>query len=238
MEIDFPSPQLQRDHRMGAEMIELVSDILLCRLDQTVSAYELGKVVAHQASRRFSLPDPFFDRRQVTDVFGVQHGLHYGAIGVAAHNNVWDLQDCQRIFDGRRAAALHGAVGRDHVAGISQNEQLAGICLREECGVNAGVGTGNEEGAGGLVLRESGEEFFLLPEHLCPKLEKAFDELFQFADPVLSTAVLDVAIHREHEHPFADLHIDVGKEREGSCARDLADLFAQLVPPLRNEVLP
>jgi len=33
--------------------------------------------------------------------------------------------------------------------------------------------------------------------------------------PALSTPALDTAIDREDEHPFADLHIDIGKKREG-----------------------
>ena len=53
-----------------------------------------------------------------------------------------------------------------------------------------------------------------------------------------TSPVLQLPIHREHEHAFAKLDVDVRKDAENPGARDLAHLLAQLVPSLRNQILP
>ena len=50
--------------------------------------------------------------------------------------------------------------------------------------------------------------------------------------------VLNIPIHRKHEDPFTYLHINVRKERESLGAGNVAHLFAEFVPPLRNQILP
>lgn len=225
---------------MCAKIVELGSDILLHRHDQTVFARKLCIVLDHLASRRFGLPDPLFDRRQIMDVFGMQHGLHHGAIGVAVDDNVGDFQHRHRILNSGRAAALHGAIGRHHVAGIPENKELPGIRLRQERGIDSRIGSGDEEGTRGLVLGEPGKERSLLSEHLGAKLQEAFDELFHRVLPSLRlpAAALNIPIHREHKDPFAELDVDIGEHSKDPGARNFAHLLAELFPPLRNQILP
>lgn len=45
------------------------------------------------------------------DFFGMQHGLHHGAIGVAADDNVGDFQHRHRILNSGCAVTLHRARG-------------------------------------------------------------------------------------------------------------------------------
>lgn len=57
------------------------------------------------------------------------------------------------------------------------------------------------------------------------------------ANILLSRAVLDFSIRRKHEHPLTELHIDIGKQAKDFGAGNLADLFAELLTALRNQVL-
>ena len=61
---------------------------------------------------------------------------------------------------------------------------------------------------------------------------------FPSCRPALSTFALDVAIDRKDEHPFADLHSDIGKERKGLGASNFAFLLAEFVAAQGNQVLP
>lgn len=55
---------------------------------------------------------------------------------------------------------------------------------------------------------------------------------------LLPRPILDLTIRREDEHSLAELHIDIGKEAEHLRSGDFADLLAELVPALRDQVLP
>lgn len=59
--------------------------------------------------------------------------------------------------------------------------------------------------------------------------ERNLPSLAGFRPTLRSSNDMDVAIDCEHEHPFADLDIDIGKEREGLRAGDFAHLLAELV---------
>lgn len=49
---------------------------------------------------------------------------------------------------------------------------------------------------------------------------------------------MDFPIRGEDEHLFADLYIDVGKRSQYFGSGDVAHLLAELIAPLRDEVLP
>lgn len=49
---------------------------------------------------------------------------------------------------------------------------------------------------------------------------------------------MDIAIDCEDKDPFAYLHIDIGKEREGFGAGDFAYLIAEFVTAKCDQVLP
>ena len=84
-------------------------------------------------------------------------------MGMAADDDVGNLQDGHSVFDGLRAVALHRAIGRYYVTGVSENEELAGICLRQEGGIDSRVGTGNEKSGGGWFSESRVKIAFFLP---------------------------------------------------------------------------
>lgn len=144
-------------------MVELGSYVFLRRLDQAISALEIGIVLMHHAARGFALPQPLLDGRQGVNVLRMQESPHDAAIGMAADDDVGNLQDSHRLFDGRRAPALHRAIGWYHVTGVSENEELAGICLRQEGGIDSRVGTGKEKSGGAWFSESRVKSAFFLP---------------------------------------------------------------------------
>lgn len=111
---------------------QLGSDIFLGRLDHAVVASEFGIVLMHDTAGGFGLPDSFPESGQVGDCPWIQQSLHDSTMGVAADNDAGNFQYGHRVFDSGSAAALHGAIRRHHVAGVSKNKELAGIGLRKE----------------------------------------------------------------------------------------------------------
>jgi hypothetical protein len=55
---------------------------------------------------------------------------------------------------------------------------------------------------------------------------------------LLLRPILDLPIRREDEHSFAELHVDIGKEPEHLHPGDFAHLLTELVPALRDQILP
>lgn len=94
-------------------------------------------MLKHDAACGFGLPDPFSESGQVGDSLRIQQGLHDGTIGVTADNDVGNFQYGHRVFDSGGTAALHRAIGRHHVADVSNNKELAWIGLRKKSGVDS-----------------------------------------------------------------------------------------------------
>ena len=55
---------------------------------------------------------------------------------------------------------------------------------------------------------------------------------------LLPRPILDLPIRRKDKDPLAELHVDIGKEPEDLRPGDFADLLTELIPALRDQVLP
>ena len=110
--------------------------------------------------------------------------------------------------------------GQDGIApshsGVSENKEISG---------ESGFQT-----AGGRTL-------FFLPNTSARNFRQPLTSLPPYSS-ALSTFSLNVTIDREHQNPFADLHVNVGEEREGFRAGDFAHLLAKFFATLLNQNLP
>jgi hypothetical protein len=94
----------------------------------------------------------------------VEGGFEGAAVGVAADDGVFYVQDFDGVLDGggaRRRRRLPAGDG-DDVAGVAGDEEVAGAGLEDEVGDDAGVRAGDEEPLGGLHLGEQVELRLLL----------------------------------------------------------------------------
>lgn len=55
---------------------------------------------------------------------------------------------------------------------------------------------------------------------------------------LLPRSVLQFSIHRKDKHSFPELDINISEETENLRSGNLTNLFAELVSPLGNQVLP
>jgi hypothetical protein len=105
--------------------------------------------------------EPLGDVGEFGDPLRVEEAVHNAAIGVAADDDVFDFEDADGVFNGRRNAAVVIAVSGDDVAGVTADEKLAGAGLHEHVGDDAAVGTSDEKAARLLAARETTKIFFM-----------------------------------------------------------------------------
>ena len=65
------------------------------------------------------------------DVLGVQQALHRSTVGMAADDDVLHAERENSVLDGRSLSAVGRAVGGHDIAGVTEDEQVAGAGLCE-----------------------------------------------------------------------------------------------------------
>ena len=111
--------------------------------------------------------------------------LHGAAVGVAAHDDVRHREGLHRVLDGA-GLARRDARRRHDVAGVAQDEQVAGKRLRDQVRVDARVRAGDEEGFRLLPLHEPPEEVALRAEHAALEAMDALDEVSHGSPSVMT----------------------------------------------------
>ena len=97
---------------------------------------------------------------------------------MAQHHDMLDAQPAHRELDGRRGAVM-ARVGRDlrrrhHGRHVAHGEDVAGPGLRQDAGIDAGIGTGHDQDAGRLALaRQPLEQVEMLAVIAQPEIGKA-----------------------------------------------------------------
>src|SRR5205085_4487835 len=110
------------------------------------------------AFRRLGVGQPLGDGRKIRNLRRIEQAFDGAAVRVTADDDVLDAESCDGELDrGRFAASLTG-MGRNDVAGVPEDEQVAGLRLREKVRVDAGIGAGDEERLGVLSVSERLEQ--------------------------------------------------------------------------------
>ena len=100
---------------------------------------------ADRAERVARVGEPGGDVRQVAERVGVEHRLDRAALGVAADDDVLDVQRLHRVLDHRRRLGLAAARRRHDVPQAPLREQLAGAGPGEVVRGHPRVGAGDEQ---------------------------------------------------------------------------------------------
>ena len=94
---------------------------------------------------------------------------------MSADDDVLDAESGDGELDGGGFAAASGAVRRDDVPGVPQDEEVAGFGTGEEVGVDARIGTGDEEGFRILPMDQLLEEALQRQEGVLLELMDSLD---------------------------------------------------------------
>ncbi len=105
-------------------------------------------------------------------------GFECSAVGVAADDGVFYVEDFDGVLDGGSAAIDVGPRNGDDVACVAGDEEVSRAGLEDEIGDDAGVRTGDEEPFGGLHLGEQVILRLLLGKDVAMKAPVTFDEGF------------------------------------------------------------
>src|SRR5262249_29497100 len=84
-------------------------------------------------------------------------------------------------FNGSRLTTAVGAVRRDNVPGIAENEEVSRLRLREQSRIDAGIRAGNEQCLGLLCLCQLFEQPLERPERVLLELVNTADQLLHEA---------------------------------------------------------
>lgn len=160
------------DHRIGAEVLELVNDVPLGDGGELIF---FGQFHRHDmAAGVFAVGEPAGYSGQVLGFVGAPDGFHGAAVGVAADDDVRNLEDFEGVFKARGFAGVFTVKGRHEVAGVTVDEEFTGGGVSDEGRVDAGVGAGDEERGGRLALGETLEKGFVLGEDVALKCNYTF----------------------------------------------------------------
>src|SRR5579884_307980 len=124
---------------------------------------------------RASVFQPGSDFRQFAQRFGSEQPLHGAAFGVAAYDHVLDVQLLEGILNRSRFAAVN-AERRHQIAGVAENEQFARFGLRQQIGIDARIGAGDEQSQRLLPLTEAMKQRFLAAEDAVLEMLDTLDE--------------------------------------------------------------
>ena len=152
--IEPPATQCESAGRQGAahcgiglEVLELQQDIFLA---QAIMRLEVRDFLPGKPRPgRPRVVEPALEVRRVVEVAAGNHRAHGSAVGMAADDDVFHLQDCDGVFDGTRLGEITrgNAVsvrGRHQISDIAHGEELTGLGRGEQVGRDPTVGAGNE----------------------------------------------------------------------------------------------
>ena len=94
--------------------------------------FVLGIVLGDDQSSRFGMIEPAPHEWQAGHIFRVQHGMQSTTTRMPADDDVLDSQCRHGIFDRRWFAAVGGAVARDDVPRVAQDEQFTELRLSND----------------------------------------------------------------------------------------------------------
>ena len=131
MNLDLSGSQLGRHHRVRAQVLNLLQHIFLNGFVQVFRIQRRVTVNAMAFTNDFhggtAMAQPFLYVRQALKGRDIQCTFDGTAVGVAADDDVSHAEHRHSIFDGSGHASGLVAVGRDHVAGITADEQVTGV---------------------------------------------------------------------------------------------------------------
>ena len=176
MQLDGVAGQSLGHRRMRLEILQLRKDVLLDADRYQFLALESSVILLHHSPGACGMAQPTAHGRHVCRHRLVHQPLHGTAMRMTTHDDVPDAQPRHRQLNRGRFAARRRSVRRNEVAGVTQNEQLAGLRLRDEIRIDTRIGAGNEQRVGRLTARETFEQLALRGEERRLKVMKAIVE--------------------------------------------------------------
>ena len=146
-----------RSHgRMRPQMLHLNQHVLFDRRGQPRAiAGQMSVVLFDDPCSCVGMAQPGLDRVEAVRLFRMQDRLHGSTVGMATDDDIPDVQDTDRIFNGGSLSSVHDPVSRNDVAGVAQDEQLPRICLRQQAWIDALIRAGNTDRFGLLTLSQA-----------------------------------------------------------------------------------
>jgi len=137
--------------RVGPKVFQLCDHVVFCQFEQ------INLRVLH-----FGVTEPVGYVGIGLERIGIERALHDTAVGMSANDDLRDAQHSGRVFHGGGNASDGIRIRRNYVADHATDKELAGFGLSEQAGVDARIGTGDEEGIGALAHREFLEQVEVL----------------------------------------------------------------------------
>ena len=110
------------------------------------------------------------DGRHFRNVFRMQQSLHGPAMRMTADHDVGHFQAVDREFNRCRFSARRCVERRDNVPRVAQHEQVTRIGVRDQVGIDPGIGAGDKQRFGYLPRRQPLKQLTLGAKYLRSKM--------------------------------------------------------------------
>ena len=141
---------------MGAQVFQLSHDIFFGKRQKKFGA-GLGFAMVH-----LSVVQPGLNGGKPLQRVRIEGASHDAAIGVAANDYFRHAKHTHGIFNGGGNTAERVGIRRHNVTNHAADEEFAGFGLRQQTWVDAGIGTGDEQGCGALAHCQFFEKILIL----------------------------------------------------------------------------
>lgn len=177
MQLQRAAHQPDRDGRMSLQVFDLREDVFFDGGAEEFVARQVVVLGPHDLPSRFGELQPLGSIGKFGEHLGFEQAFHRPALGMAADDDVLDVERADGELDRRRFAAIARAVRGNHVARIAENKQIAWRGLRDQIRIDARIAASDEHRVRRLAGAEPLEEVALFFENLRAKMMDPGDEL-------------------------------------------------------------
>jgi hypothetical protein len=103
----------------------------------------------------FKVPAAWLSQSQTKGILlKLEQSIHRPAVGMAADDDLFDVEGADGIFDRRTFAPIGGPKGRNNIACVADDEQIPRLSLGDQIGINPRIRAGDHQHLRRLTIGE------------------------------------------------------------------------------------
>ena len=146
MNLKLISGKSRSNRWMGFQIINLAKNVFLYGSHHAIWPRKSWVLVMNNLPGTVGVVQPVIHAYEVFFTRRVHQYVHRSAMRMSANNNVFNSKSRNSEFNRGGLATADGTERRNDITCVSNNQEIAGIGVGDEIGIDTGIGTGDEEG--------------------------------------------------------------------------------------------